>query len=343
MASCLVAENFLKSKDELTVPEKLDRMQMLASLNDNAEKRFAHIFLTFDRRDQLTDENIVDLAGRYMNAAGFGRQPYLIYRHFDTWHPHAHIVSTIVSPSGDLIDTSPKLLKELRQLSDKWEQEYSLVPYKGKHTTNVEGARRNYAKRLDYGKSALKRSIYEITNTVFDHYKYKNLEEYNALLSEYNIRADRGNEGTKLHKNGGLVYAALDEEGTRISRGIKASSFSTKPTLANLERKFALNASYAESSQERVKFAVDWVLSDTKKDWNGFEDSLCQEGFNVVVQKKHGSSGSEIFFIDHGAKTIFSGQSLGEQYSLESIQQRLVKEVEHEDTLVERHHLRLRL
>src|SRR6185503_20239621 len=126
-ATCLAAENFLKNKEDMSFHDKLDRLQQLSSLHETAEKKIAHIFLTFHKNDQISDAHIVELGSRYMTAAGMGSQPYIVYRHFDAWHPHAHIVSTFVQPSGKLIDPRRASLIELNQLTREWEQEFSLI------------------------------------------------------------------------------------------------------------------------------------------------------------------------------------------------------------------------
>lgn len=342
-ASCLSVENFLKSKEHLSIPEKVDRLQMLATLNNIAEKKIAHIFLTFDHRDQLTDKNIVEMAGRYMNAAGLGRQPYIVYRHHDTWHPHAHIVSTFVDASGKLIKTPLRLLKELKQLTSAWEEEYSLI--KNRRVTELELNRGSslHAQKVEHSHSALKKSISDVLDIVFEGYNYRNLHEYNALLRECNVIADTGNEGTRLNRNRGLVYGVLNENGERVSRGIRASDFYLKPTLLNLEKKFALNASLSERSRQRVETAVAWSLAGKAPAWTQFRDSLSKEGINIVVQEKEKGGAPEIYFIDHQEKAVFSGESLGSQYTLDALQQKLTQQIEQDDATIQRHHLRIHL
>ena len=60
-------------------------------------------------------------------------------------------------------------------------------------------------------------------------------------LQQYNVLADRGSEGSRVHKNHGLFYRILDEKGNTIGVPIKASSFHNKPTLKYLEERFAAN------------------------------------------------------------------------------------------------------
>lgn len=38
-----------------------------------------------------------------MNRLGYGLLPYLVYRHYDTHHPHLHLVSVAVNRHGEKI------------------------------------------------------------------------------------------------------------------------------------------------------------------------------------------------------------------------------------------------
>jgi len=343
-ASLLAAENFLKNKESLSFHEKLDRLQDLASLNDTAEKKIAHIFLTFHRQDQLSDKHIVELAKRYMDSAGMGRQPYLVYRHFDTWHPHAHIVSSFILPSGKLLDLKRDQLRELVQFTKTLEDEFSLVKNGHIHEEVIKNMfNEEHAQKIMYGQLDSMSAITSVLKVVLEKYKFHTLDEYNALLRECNLKAEKGNVGTRLYNNKGLAYVVLDEDGHRISRGIKASAFYLKPTLSNLEKKFTLNASSSDPSRQRIQTAIEWTLAGKAPDWKLFQDSLCKEGINVLVQEKEKGYSPEIYFIDHQEKAVFSGESLGSQYTLSALQQRFVQHVNQEEVDIQKHHLRLHL
>lgn len=331
----------MKNKEDMSFHEKSDRLQQLATLHETAEKKIAHIFLTFHQKDQLPDKHVVDLARRYMDALGLGRQPYIVYRHYDTWHPHAHIVSTFVLPSGKLVDPKRDSLRELNQLTMELEQEFSLIKNRRISEGDINKFNQEYAQKAVYGQSSLMNAITSVLKVVSEKYKFNSLGEYNALLREYNVKVERGNEGTKLYNNKGLAYVVLDEEGRRISRGIKASAFYFKPTLSYLEKKFSLNASLSEYSRQRVETAIEWALAGKALDWNLFQNSLNKEGINIVVQEK--GNASEIYFIDHQEKAVFSGESLGSGYNLSDLRQQMVERVEQEETLAQRHHLRMHL
>jgi len=343
-ASCLLAENFVKKTEDLSFHDKLDHLELLTSLNETAEKKIAHIFLNFHRADELSNDQAVNFARRYMKIAGFEDQPYLVYRHYDAWQPHFHIVSTSVLPNRKLIDPDPQVLWKLLELTREIEHSFSLKKNHAVTPEEEQQLRVTHALKVVYGESSLKRAISDVLNTVVDHYKYTSLDELNAILRDYNVRADRGNEGSRLYQNKGLVYCALNDEGRRITRGIKASSFSLKPTLAYLEKKFVLNENLREYSRQRVETAIEWTLIAKEPDWHGFQQAMERDGISIVVQEGKDKKSGDLFFVDHSEKSVFSGESLGVRYSLRSLQERCAQHQRvQEEEETQRHRLRLRL
>jgi hypothetical protein len=340
-AEYLWAENFIKSTFELTRKDILHRFHQRTSLNEESGRNIFHIAICFDTTEKISNELMRDLAKRYMTGLGYKDQPYLIYRHFDAAHPHCHVITTSVQANGDLIDIGPPDFRKARHLVRNLEQEFGLVKFKRTRLEDKEKFKVHKAQRVIYGKSGLKRSISDVLNTVVDNYRYTSMNELNAILRCYNVRANPGQEQSNLRRHKGLLYHALDEKGSQKGKSIKASDFALKPTLAKLEKKFVLNESLREGQHERVKTAINWTLAGTPPDWKGFQESLEKEGIAVVLlpEKKNGPEG--IYFVDHTSKAVFNGESLGESYRLEAIRQRCGQGLSQEEGLEERHRHRL--
>ena len=94
---------------------------------------------------------------------------------------------------------------------------------------------------MQYGRNETKRAITNVLDAVLKNYRYTTLPELNAVLQQYNVIADRGNENSRVYQNNGLTYRILDEHGEKVGAPIKASDFYNKPTLKFLEERFALN------------------------------------------------------------------------------------------------------
>jgi relaxase-like protein len=342
-AECLLAENFIKDLDQLSAKDKLHRLLQRTTLNDRAEHNSLHIFLNFGTAETISNEKMQALAKHYMHGMGLDRQPYIVYRHYDSGHHHLHVVSTNIRADGSQINMDPKYLRGSLQLTREMEKQYGLLPNEKRSHAHKEKYEVRQAQRVELGQSGLQRSISDVLNTVVDHYKYTNLAELNAVLHLYNVRANRGDENSHLYKHRGLLYHAMDKDGHQAGKAIKASDFLLKPTLANLEKKFVLNEPLREDHIQRVQTSIDWALAGQVPDWQGFRLALEKEQIDVVVRKNESNRQPGIFFIDHQTQSVFTGEDLGMQYSLLSLREKCVPDqiLDQEEELSQR--LRLTL
>jgi len=90
----------------------------------------------------------------------------------------------------------------------------------------------------------------------FGHQPYLVYQHKDAVLKQYNVMADRGKEGSRIHSNSGLVYRVLDANGNKIGVPIKASAFYNKPSLKTLEPLYAKNEVLRQCYKIRVKNSI---------------------------------------------------------------------------------------
>ncbi|HEY4061193.1 MAG TPA: relaxase/mobilization nuclease domain-containing protein [Puia sp.] len=343
-AECLLAENFVKDLDQLTRQDKLDRFHQRISLNERVIVNAIQISVNFGHDENIDNELMKTMARRYMDAIGFEHQPYLVYRHHDSAHPHLHIVTTPIQADGTRVNMGPAHIRESHRVTRQLEQEYSLArSTKAGQEDEVRFSVKN-AQRVIYGEKPLKNSISDVLHTVVEQYKYTNLRELNAVLQLYNVKASRGEESSQVYQHRGLLYHAIDKEGKNVGKSLKASSFLFKPTLVNLEKKFALNETQRAELSERTQGIIDWTLAGRAPDWNGFREAMERDRISVVVLAEKKGGPEEIFFVDHITRSVFEGKTLGDKYLLETIRQRCSPEQpprDDEDTLRQRLHLGL--
>jgi len=85
-----------------TAPKQVDRNLKVLSNNSRVKKPVFHVSLSFaaEEKSKLSNAKLVEISKEYMEKMGYGKQPYIIYRHNDTAHPHVHILSTRVDISS---------------------------------------------------------------------------------------------------------------------------------------------------------------------------------------------------------------------------------------------------
>ena len=238
MAECIYARGFLKEAEQLNFYEKLNHFERLISLNKRAATNTVHVSLNFALNEKIDKEKLTEIASVYMEKIGFGNQPYLVYQHLDTGHPHIHIVTTNIQGNGKRISLHNLGQNQSTQARKEIEVAFKLVKAEDQKRQQSEEIKPLDVQRLTYGKSPTKRGIINVLDAVLLKYKYASLAELNAVLKLYNLAADRGKEDGVIFRNRGLVYRILDEKGNKIGVPIKASSIYNKPTLSYLEIKF---------------------------------------------------------------------------------------------------------
>lgn len=83
------------------------------------EKMSFHASINPSITDNMTDEQVQEFARKYMEKMGYGKQPYILYKHTDTGRVHYHLVSVRVDKNGRKIPDyrerkhSQEIMKEL--------------------------------------------------------------------------------------------------------------------------------------------------------------------------------------------------------------------------------------
>lgn len=99
-AELILAAHFSRDIAEMGFSEKLARFEKLTQLNEKSKTNTLHLSLNFSPDDVLDTETMQRIAADYMERIGFGKQPFLVYQHNDTAHPHIHIVTTTIKQDG---------------------------------------------------------------------------------------------------------------------------------------------------------------------------------------------------------------------------------------------------
>ena len=323
LADCILAANYPKDLEHLTLTGKLNRLLNQAALNENVTRNSVHISLNFDPSEKIIPYTLGEIAQAYMKQIGFGEQPYLVYQHHDAGHPHIHIVSIKVRADGTRIDTQNIGRNQSEKARKLIEQLFNLVKADRKKQNQAYQPKPVNIEKLQYGKRETKRAITNVLEAVLNTYKYTSLPELNAVLRQYNVKADRGDKESRIYQFGGLVYRVVDSNGNPAGVPLKASNFYNKPTLKMLESRFLENDVARQSKKVRVKNAIDLhLLKGSNLSVQSLISSLEKQGIYTVLRQNEQGVLYGITYVDHQTKCVFNGSDLGKQYSAKSIQER---------------------
>ena len=303
----------------MTFYQKLSRLEKLTELNQRTKVNSMHISLNFHPSEKLPDDLLKEIAEVFLEKIGFAGQPYLLYQHSDSGHPHIHLVTTNIKADGRAINLHNIGKDRARPACVEMEKQYGLVVAGGKENNLGERFKPVNVQRALYGKMETKKAMNGIINAVTGSYNFTSLEQLNAVLGLYNLVVDTGTHGSRVYKHEGLVFRILDEAGNKVGVPVKASDFYGKPTLKRLRELFEKNGQSRDSLKKNLKTAIDLALLDGKMSLGDLIAGLKGEGIDVVVRRGSGGVVYGLTYVDHKKKVIFNGSELGKAYGAQGI------------------------
>ena len=222
---------------ENTPPSECQRIIGLwGSRNATCDKRFVHINVNPAPQDWqsgvMSEEKLKQICREYLDAMGFGDQPYVVLIHKDKapdrWH--AHIVTTCIRIDGSRISDNLERRRSMKVVRDM-EKKYGLW-----NATMKREVKAQEVKRIYYKDGEVKRKIGDLVEFVRS-YDYQSLDQFRAVLNVYGVSVRLVNhyQGGKLRA--GLVYFCIDDRGKQVGKCFRANQLhkcGIKDTIGSL-------------------------------------------------------------------------------------------------------------
>jgi hypothetical protein len=130
----LCAENFgsLALNSNPTKADYVNYLKSFSSSNTRIKNIQFHAVISAKGKDYPLDK-LSDIGVQYLQAMGYGSNPYLIYHHLDTRHRHIHMISTRVDGDGKKVDDrfeklrSQKVMHEILMRDPLYEADQCLA------------------------------------------------------------------------------------------------------------------------------------------------------------------------------------------------------------------------
>ncbi|MDM1409071.1 conjugal transfer protein MobB [Myroides sp. DF42-4-2] len=288
-------------------------------LNNKTEKVVRHISLNPNPNNKLTDETLNEIAKQYMNSMDYENQPYIVYKHSDIEREHIHIVTVCTDLEGKKIDDKYdhlKSMKTCREIEKKFNLTFVV------NQTNMESKQIQFTP-VDYTKHNLKTQIASVIRYLPKYYKYDSLTSYNALLSLFNIRAEKVEASYNGQTKHGLVYFAINEKGEKVSNPFKASLFGKNAGYISLEKHFKKSKEILKgaSNKSSLNQIIEITLNTTNSQ-KEFKEELLNQGINVVIFQNRDNRIYGVTFIDHSSKSVYKGSDLSKELSANILKQK---------------------
>lgn len=135
-------------------------MEALIPKKCRTKKTVFHCSLNPHPDEKLSDETLMQIAREYMEALGYGNQPYIVFKHNDIAREHIHIVSLRVDSEGrKLNDRFEK--RRSKQITDALERKYNLIP-----SSKVSGKVETETPKVDIGKGNIREQVASVLRMV---------------------------------------------------------------------------------------------------------------------------------------------------------------------------------
>lgn len=282
------------------------------------EKPVIHISLNPDIKDKLTDEQLSDIAGQYMERMGWGEQPYIVFKHTDIEREHIHIVSVQVGRDGKKIKDGKRNERSVA-ITEELEKEYGLHPAKGQKRSELW-----QLKLVDHTKGDLKKQIAAVINPALSMYRFQTLGEFRALLTLYNIGIEevQGNRDGQPYR--GLLYTALDDNKEKAGvTPLKSSLFGKNYGYEALERYMKRSGEKItkDNSREHTRHRVAEAMLDAPTE-NDLRERLKAYHIDLYLRRNDTGRIVGVTFIDHENRCVMNGSRLGKEYSANVLNER---------------------
>ena len=276
------------------------------------KKPVLHISLNPHPDDKLTDQDFEILAREYLEKLGFGKQPFIIYKHEDIDRHHIHIVTVNVNEHGKRLNQD-FLFRRSKKITTEMEEKYNLhKAQREKITPDMP------IKKVDPN-GDIKRQIANAVKMVGMRYKFQTIGEYNAVLSLYNIRCEQTDGRVNSREYHGLVYFATDDDGKTIANPFKASRLGKFASRTAIDSHFEKAKDKIDVATTKRKVADVLAGATDKEDLTA---KLKAQNMDVVFRYTDEGRIYGVTFIDHNTMTVLNGSRLGKQFSANALNER---------------------
>jgi len=305
----LAAELYQSEEGRYTMEDVLADMEALIPKNCRTKKTVFHCSLNPHPDEKLSDEILTQIAKEYMEALGYGNQPYIVFKHNDITREHIHIVSLRVDSKGRKI--SDKFEKRRsKKITEALERKFGLIP-----SSKVTEKAVAETPKVDIGKGNIKEQVANFIRMVLKHYHFCSLGELNAILSAYNLTVEEIKTEFRGKKYDGLVYVPTDEKGNKVSTPINASDIGRGVGYTAILNRIQKSKQTVKPLIPTIRNKVLQTMRTSPKTEEELRQRLEEQGLRAVIRKNESGRIYGITFIDDKAGIALNGSRLGKGYA----------------------------
>ena len=309
-AGILLAQGLYQNKEgTYTMAEVFADMQALIPEKYRTKKMVFHCSLNPHPDEKLSNETLTQIAKEYMEALGYGMQPYIVFKHNDISREHIHIVSLRVDCRGRKINDKFEKRRS-KQITDALERKFGLIP-----SSKVSGKVETKTPKVDIGKRNIKEQVASVVRMVLKHYRFCSLGEFNAILNKYNLTVEEVKTEFRGRKYDGLVYVPTNGKGNKAGTPIHASDIGRGVGYTAVQNRMQKSKQAIKPLISIIRYRVLQTMRTSPKTEEELRQRLEEQGLRVFIRKNESGRIYGITFIDDKEGIALNGSRLGKGYA----------------------------
>ena len=305
----LTAELYQSKEGRYTMEEVFADMEALIPKNCRTKKTVFHCSLNPHPDEKLSDETLMQIAREYMEALGYGNQPYIVFKHNDIAREHIHIVSLRVDSRGQKINDRFEKRRS-KQITDALEKRFGLIP-----SSKVVDKAVEETPKIDTTQRNIKEQVASALRMVLKHYKFCSLGELNAILSQYHLAVEEVKTEFRGKKYEGLIYVPTDDKGGKISTPIHASDIGRGVGYTAVQNRMQKSKQAIKPLISIIRYRVLQTMRTSPKTEEELRQRLEEQSLRVFIRKNESGRIYGITFIDDEQGVALNGSRLGKGYT----------------------------
>ena len=293
-----------------TMEEVLSDMQAAIPKKCRTKNVVFHCSLNPHPDEKLSDEQLTQIAQEYMQALGYGEQPYIVFKHNDIEREHIHIVSLRVNSAGEKINDKFENRRSKR-ITDHLERKYGLIP----STPSKEQRTNAPASQENLTSDNIRSEIAQTLRGVLEHYHFCSLGEFKAIIGDCQLTVEEVKNTYRGKEYNGLVYAPTDEAGNKLCPPLHASKIGRGVGYTALQSKMRQSKQRIKPFLPKIRQRVLAVMRSSPRTEEELLASLNKSGLRCLIRKSEGGRIYGITFIDDNLGIALNGSRLGKGYA----------------------------
>ena len=273
------------------------------------KKTVFHCSLNPHPDEKLSDERLTQIAKEYMEALGYGNQPYIVFKHNDIAREHIHIVSLRVDFDGNKINDKFEGRRS-KKITNALEKKYNLIP-----SSKVSERTTTETPKVNVVQGNIKEQVANTVRSAMKHYTFCSLGELNAVLRKYNLAVEEVKTEYRGKQYDGLVYVPTDDKGNKVGTPIHASDIGRGVGYTAVQNKMLKSKQMVKPLIPTVRRKVLEVMRTSPHTEERLRQRLEKQGLQVVIRKNDNGRIYGITFIDDEKGIALNGSRLGKGYA----------------------------